>query len=117
MPDTSYLIAAVALAAAITFALRALPFAVIEPLRSSLLAGSLARRLPAGLMLILVVYLLRDVPSQTSLAAAATVAAALVVVALHLWRSNALLSIFTGTAVYVLATNLLGSLTAGHLEG
>ena len=107
MPETSYLIAAVVLAAAITFALRALPFTVIEPLRSSRVAAELAVRMPAGLMLILVVYLLRDVPTQTPAAAAVTVAAALVVVVLHLWRSHALLSIFTGTAVYVLATNLL----------
>ena len=64
MPDTGYIIAAVALAAVITFALRALPFAVIEPLRSSRLAGELAVRMPGGLMLILVVYLLRDVPTS-----------------------------------------------------
>lgn len=107
MPEPSYLIAAVVLAAAITFALRALPFAVIEPLRTSRLAGELAGRMPAGLMLILVVYLLRDVPAQAPAAAAVTVAAAVLVGVLHLWRSNALLSIFAGTAVYVLATNLV----------
>ena len=106
MPDTRYLIAAVALAAVITFALRALPFAVIEPLRSSRLV-ELAVRMPAGLMVILVVYLLRDVPAKAPAAAAVTVAAALVVAVLHLWRSSALLSIFAGTGVYVLATNLL----------
>ena len=70
MPDTNYLITAVVLAAAITFALRALPFAVIEPLRSSPLAAVLAARMPAGLMLILVVYLLRDVPTEAPAAAA-----------------------------------------------
>ena len=107
MPDTSYLSAAVALAAAVTFALRALPFSTIEPLRSSRLAGELAVRMPGGLMLILVVYLLRDVPSGERAAAVVTLAAALAVVVLHVWRSNALLSIFTGTAVYVLAMNLL----------
>ena len=107
MAETSYLIAAVLLAAAITFALRALPFAVIEPLRASRLAAELSVHMPAGLMLILVVYLLRDVPSATPAAAAVTVAAALLVAGLHLWRSNALLSIFAGTTLYVLATNLL----------
>lgn len=106
MPDTTYLIAAVVLAASITFALRALPFAIIEPLRSSQLAAALALRMPAGLMLILVVYLLRDVPQQAPAAALTTMGAALLVAVLHLWRSNALLSIFAGTAAYVLATNL-----------
>jgi len=107
VPDTGYLIAAVALAAVITFALRALPFAVIEPLRSSRLAAELAVRMPAGLMLILVVYLLRDVPAEPPPAVMVSVVAVLLVAALQWWRSNALLSIFTGTTFYVLAVNLL----------
>jgi branched-subunit amino acid transport protein AzlD len=106
VPDTTYLIAAVLLAAGITFALRALPFAVIEPLRSSRLAAELAVRMPAGSMIILVVYLLRDVPSAAATTVVATIGAAVIVVVLHWWRSNALLSIFTGTAFYVLVLNL-----------
>jgi branched-subunit amino acid transport protein AzlD len=106
VPDTTYVIAAIALAAAITFALRALPFAVVEPLRSSRVAAELGARMPAGLMLILVIYLLRDMPKAPA-AVATTVGAALVVAVLQLWRSSALLSIFAGTAVYVVATNLL----------
>jgi branched chain amino acid efflux pump len=98
MLDVPYLLAAVGLAAGITFALRALPFAVIEPLRSSRLAGELAARMPVGLTLILVIYLLRDVPTSTTPTASVTVVAALVVVGLHWWRSNALLCIFAGTA-------------------
>lgn len=107
MPDTPYLVTAVVLAAGITFALRALPFAIIEPLRSSRLAAVLALRMPAGLMLILVVYLLRDVPHEEAASAIIPVGAVLVVAALHLWRANALLSIFAGTAAYALAMNLL----------
>lgn len=109
MPDTPYLVAAVVLAAGITFALRAVPFTVIEPLRSSRLAAVLAVRMPAGLMLILVVYLLRDVPHEEAASAFITVGAVLVVAVLHLWRANALLSIFAGTAAYVVAMNLLVS--------
>ena len=63
--------------------------------------------MPAGLMLILVVHLLCDVPAEAPASAAVTLAAALLVGVLHLWRSNALLSIFAGTAVYVIARNLL----------
>jgi branched-subunit amino acid transport protein AzlD len=107
VPDAPYLVAAIVLAASITFALRALPFTIIEPLRSSHLASVLAVRMPAGLMLILVVYLLRDVPEQAPAAAAVTVGAAVLVAVLHLWRSNALLSIFAATAAYVVATTLL----------
>jgi branched-subunit amino acid transport protein AzlD len=107
MPDTTYLIAAILLAASITFALRALPFAAIEPLRSSRLAAGLSLQMPAGLMIILVVYLLRDVPSAAPTTALAAIGAALIVVGLQWWPSNALLSIFTGTAFYVLALNVL----------
>jgi branched-subunit amino acid transport protein AzlD len=107
VPDAGYLIAAVALAAGITFALRALPFAVIEPLRTSRLAADLAARMPAGLLLILVVYLLRDTPAKAPPAVAATVVAVLLVAALQWWRANALLSIVGGTALYLVATNLL----------
>ncbi len=97
-PQRAGLRAGIGLAAVITFVLRALPFTVIELLRSSRLAAELAARMPAGLMLILVVYLLRDVPAEAPAAAAVTLAAAIIVVALHWWRSNALLSIFTGTS-------------------
>jgi branched-subunit amino acid transport protein AzlD len=38
----------VVVAAVITFALRALPFALVEPLRSSRLTAELAARMPAG---------------------------------------------------------------------
>lgn len=107
MPDMTYLIAGVCTAAAITFALRALPFIVIEPLRDSPLAAELAVRMPAGLMLILVVYLLRDVPRQPATTGLASVIALLIVVGLQWWRGHALLSIFAGTAVYVAALNLL----------
>jgi branched-subunit amino acid transport protein AzlD len=65
---------------------------VIEPLRSSRLAGELARRMPAGLMLILVVYLLRDVPRRPVTSALASIAALLIVVGLQWWRGHALLA-------------------------
>jgi branched-subunit amino acid transport protein AzlD len=90
---------AIAVAAVITFAPRALPSRVIEPLRSSRLASVLAMHMPAGLMLMLVVYLLRDVPHEAAAAAAATVGSALLVAVLHMWRANAVLAIFAGTSV------------------
>ena len=58
-------------------------------------------------MLILVVYLLRDVPARPPSEAATTVVAAGLVAALQWWRSNALLSIFAGTGFYVIAVNVL----------
>ncbi|MER5202458.1 AzlD domain-containing protein [Streptomyces sp. NPDC002825] len=106
MPDTGYAVAAVLVAAAVTWALRALPFAALAPLRSSSTVRYLSTRMPTGVMIILVVYCLRDVPVTDS-RAVAPLAALAVTVGLHLWRRNALLSIVGGTAVHVLLTSTL----------
>ncbi|MGW0765558.1 branched-chain amino acid transporter permease [Streptomyces sp. NPDC002676] len=100
MPDTTYLVAAVLVAAAVTWALRALPFAALAPLRASGTVRYLSTRMPAGIMVILVVYCLRDLP-VTHARVLAPLAALAVTVGLHLWRRNALLSILGGTVVHV----------------
>ncbi|MFE6686782.1 branched-chain amino acid transporter permease [Streptomyces sp. NPDC057743] len=100
MPDAPYLIAAVVVSAAVTWALRALPFAALAPLRASKTVQYLSSRMPAGVMVILVVYALRDLP-VTEPRALAPLAALAVTIGLHLWRRNALLSILGGTAVHV----------------
>ncbi|MEV5007375.1 branched-chain amino acid transporter permease [Streptomyces sp. NPDC093064] len=109
MPDPRYLLLAVAVSAAVTWALRALPFTVLASLRASRTVQYLGARMPAGVMVILFVYCLRDVPLTQS-RAAAPLAALAVTVGLHLWRRNALLSILGGTVVSVA---LASSLFAG----
>ncbi len=109
MPEPGYVAAVVGLAAALTWALRAAPFAVLAPMRRSAVVGYLSRHMPLGVMLILAVYTLRDVPTTTVAAALPFVAAVAVTLGLHLWRHNALLSILAGTAVHVaLATAFSG---------
>jgi branched-subunit amino acid transport protein AzlD len=66
--------------------------------------------MPAGVMVILLVYCLRDLPLTTPRHAAAPLLALAATVGLHLWRRNALLSILAGTAVNV----LLASTVFGH---
>jgi branched-subunit amino acid transport protein AzlD len=100
-------VAAVATAAAITFALRAGPFAVVEPLRSSRVIRDLARWMPGGLMVILLVYLLRGKAHESASHAALAVASLALVVGLYWWRSSALLSIVAGTALYVVGLSLV----------
>ncbi|MFE7572766.1 branched-chain amino acid transporter permease [Streptomyces sp. NPDC057539] len=106
MPDTPYLIAAVAVSAAITWALRALPFAALSRLRASGTVQYLSTRMPAGIMVILLVYCLRDLPLPASRVIAPLVALG-VTVGLHLWRRDALLSILGGTAVHVVLASTL----------
>ncbi|MFE7711844.1 branched-chain amino acid transporter permease [Streptomyces sp. NPDC057486] len=106
MPDTPYLIAAVAISAAVTWALRALPFAVLAPLRASSTVQYLSTRMPAGVMVILLAYCLRDL-HPTEVRAIAPPAALAVTIGLHLWRRNALLSILGGTTVHVVLASTL----------
>ncbi len=89
MPDTLYLVAASLTMFAVTFALRALPFAALRPLRDSALVGYLSRHMPAGIMIILVVYTLRGVSlgeTPHGLPEALAIAATVI---LHLVRRNA----------------------------
>ncbi|WP_431677055.1 branched-chain amino acid transporter permease [Kitasatospora sp. KL5] len=107
MPDTRYLLAAVAVSAAVTWALRALPFTALTPLRTSRTVRYLSTRMPAGVMVILLAYCLRDL-SPTAPGSLVPLVALAVTAGLHLWRRSALLSIGCGTAVHVaLASALL----------
>ncbi|MFD0687228.1 branched-chain amino acid transporter permease [Actinomadura fibrosa] len=101
MPETGYLIAAVATAAAVTWGLRALPFAVLAPLRASPLIAYLSTAMPAGVLLILAAYTLRDIDPGVPDRAWPTVLALAVTVSVHLWRRNGMLSVSAGTAFHV----------------
>ncbi|MFE0643342.1 branched-chain amino acid transporter permease [Streptomyces sp. NPDC058877] len=104
MPDPTHAVAAVLVAAAVTWALRILPFAALAPLRSSSTVQYLSTRMPAGVMIILIVYCLRDL-SVTEVRSLVPLAGLAVTVGLHLWRRNVLLSIAGGTAAHVLLTS------------
>ena len=105
--NPSYPWLVVAIAAGVTLFTRALPFAVFGgrrgmPAPVKLLGGVL----PAGIIAILVVYCLTALPAAGGAECLFQFAALAVVAALHLWRHNTLLSIFGGTAVYMLLIRL-----------
>jgi branched-subunit amino acid transport protein AzlD len=107
MPHTPYLLAAVAVSAAVTWGLRALPFTALARLRASAAVGYLSTRMPIGVMVILLAYTLRGLPLAGPVQALPDVLALAATVGLHLWRHNAVLSILGGTAIHVaLATAL-----------
>ena len=101
MPDAPYLISAVAVAAAVTWALRALPFTVLAPLRASAAVSYLRPRMPLGVMVILVVYSLRGLSLAGPAQALPDILALAATIGLHLWRHNAVLSILAGTVLHV----------------
>lgn len=106
MPDLGYMLAAVALAGIITFLLRALPFAILKPLRKSRFVQALGRWMPAGLLVILAIIMLAGEIEARPEKIWAIGVAALATVLVHLFVGRrALLSIFVGTAVYVVLLN------------
>ena len=66
----------------------------------------LGRTLPAAMMGLLVVYCLRNMDFAGASHALPEIIAAAVVVLLHVWRRNTLLSIVAGTVVYMLLVQL-----------
>jgi branched-subunit amino acid transport protein AzlD len=101
MPYTLYLIAAVAVSAAVTWGLRALPFTALAPLRASAAVGYLSACMPLGVMVILLAYTVRGLPLAGPAQALPGILALAATVGLHLWRRNAVISILGGTAVHV----------------
>ncbi|MFF8818327.1 MULTISPECIES: branched-chain amino acid transporter permease [Leucobacter] len=105
---TWYLISAIAIGGLITFGLRVLPFAMLKPLRKSKFVRALGEWMPAGIVLILAVVVLRDeivaLGDHWWMALAATA----VTVAVHLTCGRRiLLSIAAGTGAYIALVNLL----------
>ncbi len=92
-------IAAMVLATQIT---RFLPFLLFgKGSRPSATVVYLGRVLPPAMLTLLVVYCLKDVSPMTYPYGIPELIGCACVVGLHLWRHNALLSIFAGSAVYM----------------
>lgn len=101
MADPGHTAALVAVSAAVTWGLRALPFAVLAPMRHSAVVKYLSMHMPLGVMVVLALYTMRDV-AEAAVHQQLWLAIAVVVTAgLQLWRRHALLSILVGTALYV----------------
>ncbi|MCF6471914.1 branched-chain amino acid ABC transporter [Nonomuraea sp. MG754425] len=90
-----------------TWGLRALPFAVLAPLRRSSVLRYLALRMPVGIMLILALYTLRDLRLTPWTGVVPAVVALAVAVGLHLKTRNAVVSVLGATAVHVALSTAL----------
>ena len=95
---------AVAVVAAITFACRIAPFALLRGRRNSPLLGFLSAAMPLGVMIVLVAYTLDSAAPTTWLPAVVGIGTT---AGLHLWRRSIGLSLIGGTGVYILASILL----------
>lgn len=90
----------------VTVLLRWLPFGFVKVLKGSQFISMLGFTMPVGVMTVLVVYTLFGQIQDTGSLIPPLVGAAVTAV-LHLWRRNSGLSIFGGTAVYMVLVNLV----------
>ncbi|MGO1738269.1 MAG: AzlD domain-containing protein [Actinomycetaceae bacterium] len=114
MPETSYVVAVLVIGFVITVSLRALPFAVLAPLRRSRAVAAVSVWMPVGILAILAAQTFRstvavDVGGGPWLSAPLLhgLLAVAVTVAVHLSTGRrTLLSVGLGTLTYVLLVNL-----------
>lgn len=100
--------AIIAVAALCTILLRAFPFLVFGGKKEvPKTVRDLGAVLPASIMAVLVVYCLRDVDFAATGHFLPSVIACILVVGLHLWKKNILLSIGLGTICYMALVQLV----------
>ena len=98
----------VAVVAAVTIALRFLPFVIFSGSKPTPpFVSYLGKVLPYAIMGMLVVYCLRNVNLASAPHGAPEFIACLIVAALHLWKRNTLISIIGGTASYMLMVQMI----------
>lgn len=102
MGNSSYLMEFIAVATAATFATRVIPFLFFERHTDHPLVQHLGKFLPATVMALLAtIFLQRSANWSASLPGLDALIPGILVVVVHLWRRNALLSIAMGTVSYM----------------
>ena len=99
--DKLHAAALVAVIAAVTMALRFAPFLLLGGRETPKFSAYLGRVLPYAIMGMLVVYCLKGVTFNALENWLPQLIATVAVVLLHLWKRNTLLSIVTGTVLYM----------------
>lgn len=99
--NTGNALAAIAVMAGITFFTRLFPFLFFNKRRPPALLQFIQRYIPPMIMVILVIYALSDVVWLKSPHGIPEAVSILVAGGLHLWKKNALISIFSATILYM----------------
>ncbi|MDR1748046.1 MAG: AzlD domain-containing protein [Spirochaetaceae bacterium] len=93
--------------ALIIFATRAFPFVLFSRHKPPGILLFIEKYIPPMIMAVLVVYCLKSVSFTSAPYGVPELAALLFVTAVHLWRKNAMLSIFGGTILYMVLIRVL----------
>ncbi len=105
MINSTYALGVIGAMAAVTFGLRALPFLAARWLQKHDKVMLLGRFLPLAVMTLLLLHTMAGSAQQNPSGPWTEIAAVALTVALQWWRKQALLSILSGTALYVLLRN------------
>ena len=106
MSGTGYLLTVMGVMTLATFLTRVIPFIAFRNRAEHPLMQFLGRYTPPAIMTLLVLYSLKSLDLTQSPYGAPELIALLLTTLLHLWRGNALLSIFAGTLFYMAAVQL-----------
>lgn len=106
--SNKYAVLTIIVISAVTVLLRFLPFAVFSGERKTPeFITYLGKALPCAIMGMLVVYCLKGVSVTTSPFGIPELVSCAVVILLHIWKRNTLLSIVSGTACYMVLIRLV----------
>ena len=103
---TAAAIAASFLTGIVIYAERAFPFLFAKKEPPKIIAV-IEKYIPPMVLAALLFYCLKDVEFSAAKGFVPHFAALTLTAALHIWKSNALLSIFSGTALYIVLGNVL----------
>ncbi|WP_340820711.1 branched-chain amino acid transporter permease [Methanolobus sp. WCC4] len=95
------LLPVILIAATITAFTRALPFLFFRERKQPQFLKVIERDFPPMIMVLLVIYCLKDITWEIAPYGLPEILCILIVAILHIWKGNALLSIFTGTITYM----------------
>ena len=108
MSTNTYYIIAILIMAVVTAALRAIPFLVFGGKRKApAYITNLSNLLPYAVMAMLVVYCLKNISFTSVNGFVPELISAALVIVLHLWKHNTILSIVAGTVCYMLLVQLV----------
>ena len=93
--------------ALIIFSERAFPFVLFSKKEPPAIIKFIEKYIPPMVMAALLIYCLKDINFQNKTFIPIEFISLTVTIALHLWKHNSLISIFSGTAIYMLLQNLL----------
>ena len=106
MSGTAYSALLVAVMSVVTILLRAAPFLIFKN-KAPAYVIYLGQVLPPAIIGMLVIYCLKDTKLLSAPFGDPEIIAGLLVVGLHAWKRNIMLSILAGTVAYMLLTQLV----------